>query len=38
MGVGAGILSLVWLLGVYALMMGVLLIAFAFRIRGKGPA
>lgn len=35
---GAGILSLVWLLGVYALAMGVLLIAFAFRIRGRWTA
>jgi len=35
---GAGILSLVWLLGVFALMMGLLLSAFAFRIRGKWTA
>lgn len=30
----AGILSLVWLLGIYALVFGALLIAFGFRLRG----
>lgn len=34
---GAGILSLVWLLGVYAILFGVLGIAFGFRLRNSKP-
>lgn len=32
---GAGILSLVWLLGLWALLVGILLIVFAFRLRSR---
>src|SRR5690606_26920600 len=32
---GAGILSLVWLLGLWALVVGILLFVFAFRLRSK---
>jgi len=35
---GAGIVSLVWLLGVYAIVFGVLLIALGIRIRTHSPA
>jgi len=35
---GAGILSLVWLLGIYAIVFGVFLIALAIRIHGHRPA
>lgn len=35
---GAGLLSLVWLIGLYALLFGLLLIALAFRVRGRGGA
>ena len=35
---GAGILGLVWLLGIYAVLFGVFLIALSFRIRGYKPA
>jgi uncharacterized membrane protein HdeD (DUF308 family) len=35
---GAGIVSLVWLLGVYAVVFGVLLIALGIRIRVHSPA
>jgi uncharacterized membrane protein HdeD (DUF308 family) len=33
---GLGLLSLVWLIGVYALVFGVVLIVLAFRVRGRG--
>ena len=32
---GVGLLSLVWLLGLYALLAGIALIALAFRVRGR---
>lgn len=32
---GVGILSLVWLIGAYALVFGALLIVLAFRVRGQ---
>ena len=32
---GVGILSLVWLIGAYALVLGVLLIVLAFWVRGQ---
>ena len=35
---GAGILGLVWLLGVYAIVFGILLIALGIRIRTHKPA
>jgi len=35
---GAGILGLVWLLGVYAIVFGVLLVALGIRIRVHRPA
>lgn len=31
---GVGLLSLVWLVGLYALVVGVALIVLAFRVRG----
>jgi uncharacterized membrane protein HdeD (DUF308 family) len=33
---GVGLLSLVWLVGLYALAVGVALIVLAFRVRGRG--
>lgn len=36
---GAGALALVWLIGAYAILFGVLVIALGFRLRGwRGPA
>ena len=35
---GAGALSLVWLIGVYSLAFGILMIVLAFRLRGLPPA
>ena len=35
---GAGLLSLVWLVGIYALIFGVALIVVGFRARGHGQA
>jgi len=35
---GAGILSLTWLLGIYAIVFGVLLIALGIRVRVQRPA
>ena len=32
----AGLLSLVWLIGLYALIFGIALIALGFRVRGHG--
>ena len=33
---GAGLLSLVWLVGLYAILFGIALIVLAFRLRGMG--
>jgi uncharacterized membrane protein HdeD (DUF308 family) len=33
---GVGLLSLVWLVGIYALAVGVALIVLAFKVRGRG--
>lgn len=33
---GSGALAVIWILGTYAIIFGVFLIAFAFRIKGKG--
>jgi uncharacterized membrane protein HdeD (DUF308 family) len=35
---GAGLLSLVWLVGIYALIFGVVLIVLGFRARGSGQS
>jgi uncharacterized membrane protein HdeD (DUF308 family) len=35
---GAGALALVWIIAAYAIALGVLLIGFAFRLRGHLPA
>ena len=35
---GAGLVTIVWLLGIYALLFGVLLIVLSFRLRGAGTA
>ncbi len=35
-GPGVGLLSLIWLIGVYALAFGILLLITAFRVRGEG--
>jgi uncharacterized membrane protein HdeD (DUF308 family) len=32
---GVGILSLIWLIGIYAVAFGVLLLIAAFRVRGQ---
>jgi uncharacterized membrane protein HdeD (DUF308 family) len=32
---GVGILSLIWLIGAYAIAFGVLLVIAAFRVRGR---
>jgi uncharacterized membrane protein HdeD (DUF308 family) len=32
---GVGLLSLVWLVGIYALIIGVALIVLGFRVRGQ---
>jgi uncharacterized membrane protein HdeD (DUF308 family) len=34
---GAGLLSLAWLIGIFALGAGITLIALAWRVRGQGP-
>jgi uncharacterized membrane protein HdeD (DUF308 family) len=34
---GAGLLSLAWLIGIFALGAGITLIVLAFRVRGQGP-
>jgi uncharacterized membrane protein HdeD (DUF308 family) len=34
-GPGVGLLSLVWLIGVYAVAFGVLLLILAFRVRNE---
>ncbi len=31
---GVGLLSLVWLVGIYAILFGIALIVLAFRVRG----
>ena len=31
---GRGLFSLVWLIGIYAILLGIVLIAVAFRVRG----
>ena len=35
---GAGLLSLSWLIGIFALGAGITLIALAFRVRSQGPS
>ena len=35
---GAGLLSLAWLIGIFALGAGITLIVLAFRVRGQGPS
>ena len=35
---GAGLLSLAWLIGIFALGAGITLILLAFRVRGQGPS
>jgi uncharacterized membrane protein HdeD (DUF308 family) len=35
---GVGLLSLLWLIGLYALAIGVVLIVLAFKVRGANPA
>jgi uncharacterized membrane protein HdeD (DUF308 family) len=37
-GPAVGLLSLIWLIGVYALAFGILLLITAFRVRGEGSA
>ncbi|MDQ3862441.1 MAG: HdeD family acid-resistance protein [Actinomycetota bacterium] len=37
-GPGVGLLSLIWLIGVYALAFGILLLITAFRVRAEGSA
>jgi len=34
----AGALAVIWVIGTYALIFGIFLVAFAFRIRGKASA
>lgn len=34
---GAGVLTVIWLIGAYAIAFGVLLLVVAFRLRGIGP-
>ena len=33
---GAGLVTLVWLVGMYAIIFGVILVALGFRLRGHG--
>jgi uncharacterized membrane protein HdeD (DUF308 family) len=35
---GAGLLSLAWLIGIFALGVGITLVALAFRVRGQRPS
>ena len=35
---GAGLVTIVWLIGIYAVVFGVLLIVLSFRLRGAGTA
>jgi uncharacterized membrane protein HdeD (DUF308 family) len=35
---GAGALAIVWIIGSYAIIFGIVLIAFAFRVKGEAKA